>query len=202
MARVLFIVLLLALTIYALADWIARSRKWTPGRLNRWVWLAVIVIIPIVGPLAWIISGLVTRAEERQRARRPHPRQPDLFRAPDDDPNRVADLADRIARRQKRSRPQFHWDEDGTPHPDNSGPEGNAAGADSTGQGDGTAKDDDRSADRSEPKKDGPAEATDEDEPNRPNADEPDAPSSRADEANSGKSNRDNGDNDATGPGL
>lgn len=102
MARVLFILGLAAITVYALADWAARSQKWTPGRLNRWVWLAVILLIPGVGPLAWIITGLVTRAEERQ-GRPTYEPEPEM-RAPDDNPSAVADVADRIARRQKRTR--------------------------------------------------------------------------------------------------
>lgn len=106
MARVLLIIALAAITVYAIADWMARSGKWTPGKLNRWVWLAVIIFLPVVGPLAWIITGLVTRAEEAQRQREA-PEQPPVWLAPDDDPSAVADVADRIARRQKRSRPHF-----------------------------------------------------------------------------------------------
>ena len=105
MARVLLIIGVVAITVYAIADWMARSATWTPGRLNRWVWLAVIIFLPVVGPLAWIITGLVTRAEERQSRGRPAFEQPS-FQAPDDNPSAVADVADRIARRQRRTRPK------------------------------------------------------------------------------------------------
>ena len=116
MARIMLVVLALAITIYAISDWVSRSRTWTPGRVNRWVWLAVIVLIPIIGPLAWIIVGLVTRAEQRRVNTSPDSTPPRSSR-PDDNPETfvtrlaaynaeaLSDLADRISRRQHRSRP-------------------------------------------------------------------------------------------------
>lgn len=104
MARIMLVVLALAITIYAISDWVSRSRTWTPGRVNRWVWLAVIVLIPIIGPLAWIIVGLVTRAEQRRVGTSPDSSPPRSSR-PDDNPEALSDLADRISRRQHRSRP-------------------------------------------------------------------------------------------------
>ena len=104
MARIMLVVLALAITIYAISDWESRSRTWTPGRVNRWVWLAVIVLIPIIGPLAWIIVGLVTRAEQRRVNTSPDSTPPRSSR-PDDNPEALSDLADRISRRQHRSRP-------------------------------------------------------------------------------------------------
>ena len=104
MARIMLVVLALAITIYAISDWVSRSRTWTPGRVNRWVWLAVIVLIPIIGPLAWIIVGLVTRAEQRRVNTSPDSTPPRSSR-PDDNPEALSDPADRISRRQHRSRP-------------------------------------------------------------------------------------------------
>lgn len=104
MARILLVLALFAVTIYAVADWIARSRTWTPGRVNRWVWLAVIILLPAIGPLAWIITGLVTRAEQRQNPTREVPEPPKSLR-PDDDPDAISDLVERFARREKRTRP-------------------------------------------------------------------------------------------------
>lgn len=102
MARILLVVAVLAVTIYALTDWAMRSRTASPGRVNRWVWLAVIVFLPLVGPLAWIITGLVTRAEA---ARQPAETEMPAELRPDDNPDAISDLADRLARRQKRTRP-------------------------------------------------------------------------------------------------
>ena len=130
MARIMLVVLALAITIYAISDWVSRSRTWTPGRVNRWVWLAVIVLIPIIGPLAWIITGLVTRAEQRRVGTSPEASPPRSSR-PDDNPEALSDLADRIARRQNRSRPTRR--PAGTPqepHPDEVGGVDKAGGAD------------------------------------------------------------------------
>ncbi len=104
MARLVLILLAVALTVFALADWLTRSKTWTPGKVNRWVWLAVILLLPIVGPLTWIIVGVVVRAEAKQQERiEPSPRS---SLPPDDNPDAILDVADRIARRQKRSRPE------------------------------------------------------------------------------------------------
>ncbi len=100
MPRLILILAAVALTVFAIADWVSRSRTWTPGRVNRWLWLAVIVLIPIVGPLTWIIVGLVARAEDKQR----EAEEPRVLR-PDDDPDAISSVAERLARRQKRTRP-------------------------------------------------------------------------------------------------
>lgn len=121
MARILLVVALLAVTVYALADWASRSRTWTPGKVNRWVWLALIVLIPLIGPLAWIITGWVTRAEA---SRAPSASQQTTKPRPDDNPDAISDLADRISRRQKRTRPELKFEDgSGTPSPNPSSPE-------------------------------------------------------------------------------
>ncbi len=102
MPRFLIALLFIAVTVFAVSDWVVRSRVSTPGHINRWVWLAVIVLIPLIGPLAWIISGLVTRAEEHSGQRSPAPTVPEL--PPDDNPDAISDVADRLARRKKRTR--------------------------------------------------------------------------------------------------
>lgn len=99
MARVLLFVVAIGLTIYALFDWIFRSRQRTPGGVNRWLWLAVIVLIPVAGPAAWIILSLVMAAESKNMPDNTDPV------APDDDPEYLREVAERIKRRQKRTRP-------------------------------------------------------------------------------------------------
>lgn len=102
MARLLLVLLAIALTVYAVADWATRSREWTPGRVNRWLWLAVIILLPIIGPLAWIIIGLVTRAENGRQSTGSAP----IDMPPDDNPEAVSDVANRIVRRQRRTKPE------------------------------------------------------------------------------------------------
>lgn len=120
MARIVLILLAVALTVFAIADWAARSKTWTPGRLNRWLWLAVIILLPIIGPLAWIITGMVTRAEASRSGSAPS--GPAIQARPDDDPDAVSDVADRIARRSHRTKPApppHAADEPNPPHEPN-----------------------------------------------------------------------------------
>lgn len=105
MARFLIALLFIAVTVFAVADWAVRSKTSTPGRLNRWVWLAVILLIPMVGPLTWIIVGAVTRAEEKQ-GRYPAAPEPIQRGRPDDNPEAISDVVDRINRRQRRTKPE------------------------------------------------------------------------------------------------
>lgn len=124
MGRIILLVLAIAVTIYAIFDWIARSRTWTPGRVNRWVWLAIIVLIPVIGPLSWMITGWVTTAEQAMYGEAPQ--EESRPSRPDDDPDAISDLADRIARRQKRSRPRPGDTRPSDPHAD----EGDSNGED------------------------------------------------------------------------
>ncbi|WRS30386.1 PLD nuclease N-terminal domain-containing protein [Actinomycetaceae bacterium MB13-C1-2] len=102
MARLLLVLLAIALTVFAVADWATRSSEWTPGRVNRWLWLAVIVLLPVIGPLVWIIIGLVTRAEADRMPASSAP----VNLPPDDNPEAISDVANRIVRRQKRTKPE------------------------------------------------------------------------------------------------
>lgn len=79
MTRVLVPLLGFALAIYALVDCIQ-----TPGKrvqhLPKTAWIAVVVLIPLLGPAAWIILGKVPETRGRGRPdRRPQ--------GPDDDPD-------------------------------------------------------------------------------------------------------------------
>ncbi len=102
MARILLILGSIAITVFAVADWVSRSKRWTPGRVNRWVWLALIIFVPIIGPLAWVITGLVVRAEDAHGSGGPAVPPPPA--RPDDNPHAVSDVADRLSRRKKRNR--------------------------------------------------------------------------------------------------
>lgn len=66
------ILIAVALLIYALIDLTvtedARIRK-----LNRILWIVIIVLIPVIGPIAWVVSGKGPRGMNR-------------VVAPDDDP--------------------------------------------------------------------------------------------------------------------
>lgn len=97
MARVVLIVLFIGVTVYALLDWWMNSKRRTPGGISRWIWLAVIVVIPFLGPLTWIIMRIVGDAEERQGLYdEPEPAPG----APDDDAAFLDDVSKKIERRQ------------------------------------------------------------------------------------------------------
>ncbi len=48
------VMLYVGLLVFALVDWVRYPRTL---RLNRWVWLAIIVIFSLVGPLAYLLLG-------------------------------------------------------------------------------------------------------------------------------------------------
>lgn len=72
-------VVVLTLVVYALVD-CARTKRYDVKVIPKAVWLLVIVVVPVIGALAWLLAG-------RQRG----PAQPPSKRtrpiAPDDDPD-------------------------------------------------------------------------------------------------------------------
>jgi hypothetical protein len=93
--RVLPIVVGIALLVYALIDCLqtdsARFRS-----LNRVAWIAIIVLIPLVGPVLWLVIGKV-RARPQRRPAAP-PARP---LAPDDDPEFLRHLRDSDSKHEK-----------------------------------------------------------------------------------------------------
>lgn len=99
MGRVLVYVVPVALAIYALID-LWRSRPEERAGLHPALWAAIIVLVPVLGPAAWILTSLYLRAQMRAaggpgRGRRPAggPARPGRAPrrqaplAPDDDPD-------------------------------------------------------------------------------------------------------------------
>lgn len=89
MLRVLIIVLPIALAIYALVDLVQTEEDDVQG-LPKIAWVGVIVILGVVGPLAWILAG----KKSRRILPRLLPPQPGAAGygggrpvAPDDDPD-------------------------------------------------------------------------------------------------------------------
>lgn len=118
MARVMIVILSLAVTIFAVAD-IARTPKdEIPARIPKPLWLLLAILLTPVGGLAWIIVSRVTQAEARggqvnrgfwysqdsaiKLPQRTYTNQdPYMYGAPDDDPNLAWHLEKQM--RQKRS---------------------------------------------------------------------------------------------------
>lgn len=77
-------ILYVVLVVYGLVSlWL------TPARhvriFPRWTWFLLIVLLPIVGPLTWIVAG----TDKHQQSQTPPPAP----KAPDDDPDFLAKLA-------------------------------------------------------------------------------------------------------------
>jgi hypothetical protein len=118
--RYLPVILLVALTIYALVDCTRYEDSEMPVGLPKAVWVILIVIFPAAGAIAWLVVSRVGRADAGAAARRPAtgarpgPRpagRPSPFAsrrpagppAPDDDPEFLAAL-DQERRRRERER--------------------------------------------------------------------------------------------------
>lgn len=121
--RALAMVLLFALTLYAVLDCARTPSEQLPARMPKTMWILIILLFTGVGPIAWIISSRVKAAEERggvversvwssseppairlPERRRNEPRSPI---APDDDPEFLrkldADLQRQRAQKEKKN---------------------------------------------------------------------------------------------------
>ena len=63
--RIVLIVLVFALTLYALLDCARTPEESMPARMPKFLWITLIVLFPTIGPIAWIIVSRVKAAEER-----------------------------------------------------------------------------------------------------------------------------------------
>ena len=108
--RAALYVLALALLIYALIDCARTPDEDMPARMPKMLWIALIVLLTPVGPIAWVIVSRVKAAEERggtvERTVWSSERGPSFHRpvpprpvAPDDDPEFLRRLE--TQRRQK-----------------------------------------------------------------------------------------------------
>lgn len=90
MIRVLITLAILGLTIYAVIDCV---RSEGSGRMRgpTWAWVALIIVLPVVGALVWLTVARASEATSLQ-AQRPMPQ------APDDDPDFLRYLQQRNRR--------------------------------------------------------------------------------------------------------
>ncbi|BEH02832.1 MAG: PLDc_N domain-containing protein [Propionibacterium sp.] len=56
MARIIPILVLIALTIYCTIE-VAQARTWEVRRAPKWLWAVAVICVPGIGPLAWLFFG-------------------------------------------------------------------------------------------------------------------------------------------------
>lgn len=100
MVRYLPFLLELALLLYALVDCIS-TQDLRVRNLPKLAWIAIIVLIPIVGPLAWLFAGRPPREGRSGWPLRPGPAGRGPI-APDEDPEFLAYLKRRNERDRKK----------------------------------------------------------------------------------------------------
>lgn len=120
MVRILFFVAMIALTIYAAADWHRTPEDEMPGKLPKAIWLLIILFtatIAAIGPIVWLALRWVSRAEKKQTGA---PKAPQRPTAPDDDPQFLFRLERDIQRKRREEERRRHEqgqqgkDDDGT----------------------------------------------------------------------------------------
>lgn len=85
MLRVVLVLLGVAVYIYCIID-VLRSRSNETRTLPRWIWLLVVILLPLVGDALWLVFGRVWPV--RRRGGGPV--------APDDDPRFLKQLDDDV----------------------------------------------------------------------------------------------------------
>ncbi|WP_225752922.1 PLD nuclease N-terminal domain-containing protein [Actinotalea sp. Marseille-Q4924] len=162
MGRVLVYVVPVALAIYAVID-LWRSRPEERAGVHPVLWGLIIVLVPVLGPVAWILTSLYLRSQQRAaggptrsatpptRPGRPVPRRRPGPVAPDDDPDFLWRL-ERERRRREQGGPAGSSGAAGPMLPPDGGPTPTDAGDDDgpggpsgrgTGRDAGAGKDDD-----------------------------------------------------------
>ncbi len=79
MVRIVFVVAMLAVTIYAAADWHRTPEDEMPGKIAKPIWLMIILFtatIAAIGPIAWLVLRWVSRAEKKQTRTPEAPKRP------------------------------------------------------------------------------------------------------------------------------
>ncbi|GHH68607.1 PLD nuclease N-terminal domain-containing protein [Promicromonospora soli] len=121
MPRVLLIVVIIGLAAYALADVWGADEEERSG-LPRWLWVILIVFLPLLGAISWIVVRVTARRSGAGPAPRPDtggsrptpppraprpgpgPRRPSGPVAPDDDPEFLWLLEQEKRKREREAR--------------------------------------------------------------------------------------------------
>lgn len=91
MVRILPFLISLVLTVYALYSCI-QTRSEDVRYLPKLIWVALIVVVPVAGPIAWLLLARNRGASPRGAVPGTRPKAPVRPVAPDDDPDFLASL--------------------------------------------------------------------------------------------------------------
>ena len=91
MLRLVLILGYIAVTVYAIAD-AAQHREPRPYGLPKWLWIAVIILLPYVGAIAWFVVKFLGHEDDSTQ------RGPT---APDDDPEYLRWLEEQQRRKSR-----------------------------------------------------------------------------------------------------
>ena len=89
MLRVAGAILAVAIYIYCIID-VARTPRGETRSLPKFVWLLVVILVPLIGSALWLALGRVWRSPGSRWSRRSGPM------APDDDPTFLKKLDDDV----------------------------------------------------------------------------------------------------------
>jgi len=105
MFRVVVGLVVVGLMVYSLAD-LSGSEEEDRGGLPTWLWVLIIVLLPVFGPITWIVTRRARRRGNGGRTARPGrgPRRPSGPVAPDDDPDFLWRLEQEKRRQERRER--------------------------------------------------------------------------------------------------
>ena len=113
MAAVVIALVQILLAVYALVDCLRTDKSELPGRLPRVFWLLIIIVVPLFGPLAWIVISWASKAESadgrieiprnpleifRGSGERSRSQEPEIPQAPDDNPDFLFSLEAKMRR--------------------------------------------------------------------------------------------------------
>jgi hypothetical protein len=101
LTRALPVLVAVVLAVYALIDCLQTDPAGAPGP-RRPIWLALIILLPVIGPIAWIVASRLHRRPQR-------PRQIPRVVAPDDNPDFLREIRE-VDERHKKMLEQ--WEED------------------------------------------------------------------------------------------
>jgi hypothetical protein len=101
LTRALPFLVAVVLAVYALIDCLQTDPAEVPGP-RRPIWLVLIILLPVVGPVAWIVTSRLRRRPQR-------PRQVPRVVAPDDNPDFLREIRDVDEQHQKMLE---QWEED------------------------------------------------------------------------------------------